>query len=133
MKNTVAIILIAFFLSLSINSNAQDASNDATWEETLDFLTEYVGNFDTKTTFYHLNSDGYSDYYSYEIENRNIIRTTKEPYSTEIETVSLKEILNVKLGIEGLTLIFPDNFVKTNQDKNPNWKYNSLHFHFLKS
>jgi hypothetical protein len=37
---TIQLVILTLFVSISTFSNAQDASNNATWEETMDFLKE---------------------------------------------------------------------------------------------
>ncbi|MEO1051541.1 MAG: hypothetical protein AAFX87_13000 [Bacteroidota bacterium] len=38
-------VLIVLVMGFTTTSNAQDASNNATWEETIDFLEEFLPNF----------------------------------------------------------------------------------------
>ena len=35
------LVLLVFLIALTTTTNAQDASNDATWEETINFITKY--------------------------------------------------------------------------------------------
>ena len=49
MKN-LNITLILLLLCFTTNSIAQDATNDATWEETIGFLTDFLPNFNHTST-----------------------------------------------------------------------------------
>jgi hypothetical protein len=39
---TIQLLILAVFLGTTTFTNAQDASNDATWEETIDFINKNV-------------------------------------------------------------------------------------------
>jgi hypothetical protein len=91
---TIQLLIVIIFLSVSTFSTAQDASNDATWEETISFLKDFVPKFNH--TDLYLPDETRSRNYSYEIENNTLISTenwrngNKEVYKADL--LELKEV-----------------------------------------
>jgi hypothetical protein len=57
---TLKLLILTLFLSLTTFTNAQDASNDATWEDTIDFLNKNLtANKIEKKMFYFNNFERY--------------------------------------------------------------------------
>ena len=63
---TIQLLTLALFISLTTFTNAQDASNNATWEETIDFLNKNKQHFsvdwikdELRTTFSNFHIENY--------------------------------------------------------------------------
>jgi len=78
MKNLVLVSLVLFTLTLS----AQEKQNDATWDETVEFLEENIS---------YLNGN-YENYYSFQlfIENSNRLKIKGKDFDGKMWSMSLK-------------------------------------------
>ncbi|GAL01429.1 hypothetical protein JCM19314_873 [Nonlabens ulvanivorans] len=111
MKTTLLIIFL--FIGLG-NLNAQDASNDATWEETISFIEKFLPNFDHVCMDL---SDGSRTNYKYSLENNILIAQWDNSYGEDDEytyrrIASILELSSVSLSDDLITLNFSGNVVK---------------------
>jgi len=100
MKNTIKILTLSLFLCITTISTAQDASNDATWEETVDFIKSKLGSMraphNTKKYEGHLQEFDLSN----ELINRKLFiikdieLINNEGYFTQFLEVDLENIIN---------------------------------------
>ena len=70
---TVKPVLAILFLILSLTSNAQEKQNDATWEETVQFLAENIKKFNLTSEYREILPGG------------EIHSTSKSSYQNEIK------------------------------------------------
>ena len=135
---TIQLLTLTLFLSITAFTNAQDASNDATWEETVIFLTEYIENFNSVVTVNGMHNKIYDNW---SIINNELILNRKRSYSGDIEneiiSAKLKELTDIFIKNNTLYLKFPVNFVNyetsnKNYQRNPEDKSHTIIMEFLK-
>lgn len=91
---------IALLISLTTAVKAQDATNDAIWEETISFLMEYLPNFDhlEVTIYAKCNSGDYTTVKHY-IKDNTFFKETED--GKNIHALDLSLLKNVKMYKDG--------------------------------
>lgn len=113
MKKTFLTLMLLFIANLSI---AQDASNDATWEETIDFISENISLFD-RTIKTSRGTAKLDLQVEFRVENVSLKATLTNKYLQNILCGRLKDIKNVELvndaetGEVAIKIVFLDNTV----------------------
>lgn len=110
------IVLIVTLLTASVALNAQEKQNDATWEETIEFLKEYVPKFNHRRSIENLkvndlNDSGDEEYY---IKENTIYFKYKEWTNTR-NLLNLADVYITEdnAGAKNVKLDFDDGFQKS--------------------
>lgn len=96
MKKALVFITVLFF---SITVTAQDATNDATWEETITFIKKY----ENKITFFGISDVAYGRKYesfNFEIKNNNKMYVSSDSNSYVFNTAFDLELITDVYGYD---------------------------------
>ena len=105
MKTKMKNLALLIFLAVTLFSNAQDSSNDATWEETIDFLNENDSFFLAE---WYYNKANHRKTLEFRIDDYRFLKIKHKSYQKYVSTyvVDLDHLFKVSLP--------PDNGVYEN-------------------